>query len=98
MLAVGLGEVRFRVPRGQGALFSPTFPKYTPNTLVNSSCLVDSGLPSTRMRNLGHADRNSDGGGRDAAGLLALSPIVPSRYLFCRQLRLLTLTVSRQCN
>ena len=39
-----------------------TFSRSTPNILVNSSSFVDSGFPSTNMRNLGHAPRNSEGG------------------------------------
>lgn len=48
-----------------------TFSRSTPNTLENSSCLVDSGFPKTKTRNLGHGARNADGG-VNSAGLVSL--------------------------
>lgn len=62
---------------------SLAFSKSTPKILENSSCLVDSGLPSTKMRNLGQVARNSDGGDSVTMEFLSSVVIIPFLILLC---------------
>ncbi len=51
-----------------------TFSRSTPKILEKSSCFVDSGFPSTSIRNLGQGARNSSGDVRVDCGIFSWSP------------------------
>ena len=53
-----------------------TFSRSTPNTFENNSCLVDSGFPNTKTRNLGHGARYCEGGVSLTMGLAVSSSIL----------------------
>lgn len=80
MRGVGGSDTRglARCLRCNGRSTRQTFSRSTPNTLENSSCLVDSGFPITNTRNLGHGARYCEDGVNLTMGLLLVSSSILS--------------------